>query len=772
MMNRILPLCGWGLVAVLGGVAWIGRPAEPASGPPGAGVPGFVNPDFELGEPGTRPQGWFVPKALADVGFTATLTTNLPNRGTQCVEVSWPKDGPRPGPLFANVMQSVDAGPWQGKRLKVTASIRVTGSEPEARAQMWLRVDRPGGMGGFDNMGDRPVSRSEWADYSITVEVADDARRVNLGLMTFGGATAWWDDVRWEVVGEFKTLREPPRAVSGRERTNLVAFGRLLGYVRHFHPSDQAATNDWLAFAAAAIPQIESAESPAALARELESVFQPIAPTVSVFEVGKEPPLPPALTTPPGNVPLRIRAWEHLGYAQDAAPGAAPMYSSQRLTLAATGSTPLPAYAQPTHVYRANLTAPITSRIPTALFTDDAGTLPRPEARSTPRGGVEGRYTVAHRGARLATVMMAWNILRHFYPYFDVVDTDWGRELEVALCSAAEDADEPAFYRTLNRLIAALQDGHGTLSGPGMPMEAPIPIKVELVEERIVVTAVGTGVTELHPGDVVERIDGEAAPEAFDALARGVSAATPQRRKQVAFRFGRGPLDRPAKLEVRGADGEFRTVTLARTDKLLVLAEPRPPKLHEIKPGVFYADVTRLTHEEFEASFAQLAKARGLVFDLRGYPAGSPQWLTHLSLERLQSAHWNIPKQHRPDRSEVEWETSRWDLQPQAPLLTTNRVFLTDGSAISYSESQMGIIEAYRLGEIVGEATAGTNGNIAPVDLPLGYRMVFTGMQVVKHDGSRHHGVGIRPTIPVSKTIEGIRAGRDEQLDRAVAALK
>lgn len=38
-------------------------------------------------------------------------------------------------------------------------------------------------------------------------------------------------------------------------------------------------------------------------------------------------------------------------------------------------------------------------------------------------------------------------------------------------------------------------------------------------------------------------------------------------------------------------------------------------------------------------------------------------------------------------------------------------------------------------------------------------------MKVLKHDGSQHHGVGIRPTIPISRTRAGIAAGRDEMLD-------
>jgi C-terminal processing protease CtpA/Prc len=95
-------------------------------------------------------------------------------------------------------------------------------------------------------------------------------------------------------------------------------------------------------------------------------------------------------------------------------------------------------------------------------------------------------------------------------------------------------------------------------------------------------------------------------------------------------------------------------------------------------------------------------------------------------------------------------------------------VFITDGRAISYAESVMGIVEAYRMGEIVGESTAGTNGNVNPLTLPGGYQLGWTGMRVLKHDDTRHHGVGIAPTVPVQRTRAGVAAGRDELLERAI----
>jgi C-terminal processing protease CtpA/Prc len=81
-------------------------------------------------------------------------------------------------------------------------------------------------------------------------------------------------------------------------------------------------------------------------------------------------------------------------------------------------------------------------------------------------------------------------------------------------------------------------------------------------------------------------------------------------------------------------------------------------------------------------------------------------------------------------------------------------------------------VEHYKLGILVGEQTAGTNGNVNHIYLPGGYLVRFTGMKVLKQDKSRHHGVGIAPTVPIHRTILGVRNGRDEILERAIQELQ
>jgi C-terminal processing protease CtpA/Prc len=105
---------------------------------------------------------------------------------------------------------------------------------------------------------------------------------------------------------------------------------------------------------------------------------------------------------------------------------------------------------------------------------------------------------------------------------------------------------------------------------------------------------------------------------------------------------------------------------------------------------------------------------------------------------------------------------------PLAPRLKAKAVFLTDGRAISAAETFLGIIDSHGLAPTLGIATAGTNGNVNPFTVPGGYRITWSGMKVLKQDGSQHHGIGIVPTYPVARTLRGVAEGRDEQLERAI----
>ena len=278
------------------------------------------------------------------------------------------------------------------------------------------------------------------------------------------------------------------------------------------------------------------------------------------------------------------------------------------------------------------------------------------------------------------------------------------------------------------------------------------------------------------PGDVVTAINGKSIRQAVAETEPLISAATPQwLRVRLLSELGAGPAGEPLVLELDpfAQPGKRHTVELQRKPGGLGETERRPLKLAELKPGVWYVDLTRMSDGDWKAVLPKIEKATGLIFDMRGYPSDEPLFLQHSRNEPMTSAQWHVPLVTLPDRREMKFERGgEWNLTPLQPYLGMKKVFLTDGRAISYAESCMGIVEHYRLGEIVGGPTAGTNGNVNPLVLPGGYTLAWTGMKVLKHDGSQHHGIGILPTVPVSRTRAGVAAGRDELLERALELLK
>ena len=73
---------------------------------------------------------------------------------------------------------------------------------------------------------------------------------------------------------------------------------------------------------------------------------------------------------------------------------------------------------------------------------------------------------------------------------------------------------------------------------------------------------------------------------------------------------------------------------------------------------------------------------------MRGYPgSGTFALLAHLSGETLRSAQWHVPQVIYPDRRDFKFNQSGWPVEPKTPRLPENRVFLTDGRAISAAET-------------------------------------------------------------------------------------
>jgi C-terminal processing protease CtpA/Prc len=441
-----------------------------------------------------------------------------------------------------------------------------------------------------------------------------------------------------------------------------------------------------------------------------------------------------------------------------------------------------PLFAQrpgPGEVADRPLSRGLVASVPLAQYSRDGVTLPAADtvasaALAAAVGAVEPGLTAADPALRAAAVIVAWNVFRHFYPYFDVVVVDWDATLTEALRRAAGDRDEREFLRTLRWLVARLDDGHGNVFHTVDRSRPGLPVRLERIEEQVAVVALADPDTEacVRVGDVLLAIDGAPVANKLLEAEAHISGSSQYRAYRAVQELGRGERGTDAVLRL-SRNGAARQCNVLRTGQTAP-AEPRPEPIVEIANGVMYVDLDRAEMPAIREAMGRLAEAHGVIFDLRGYPRGNHEVLRHLSRDTLQSAHWQVPQRIRPAPAPLTgYDTSgRWALPPAEPQLTGRIVFLTDARAISYAESVLGIVEHYRLADIVGAPTAGANGNVNPFTVPGGYAISWTGMRVVKHDGSQHHLLGIRPTVPVERTLRALREGRDEYIERALRLIE
>jgi hypothetical protein len=569
-------------------------------------------------------------------------------------------------------------------------------------------------------------------------------------------------------------------ALSDRALDNLVAYTRLLGYIRYFHPSDGATAADWDSFAVHTMHTVENVSTPQALAAALQRLFAPYAPTLRVFVTGQAPPpLPAALNLPADTRGIDVVQWRYIGFVEQ--PPALQHVSRERHAL---NGTAIPSgFHDPRQPYLADLGGGVSALIPLALFADAKGTLPHvtiPKQKAVAEDPNDPHVW-------LVDTAIVWNALQHFYPYWDTLTVDWHAALRTALATVAQAPDHETFYRALRTLLALLNDGHVYTAQPfGRDTSWVPPVQWDWIENRLIVVHVTPHEAgRIRVGDEVLRVDGRPVSAILSDPANATGGTTAFRQFVALQDLRFGAADSPITLQVRHPDGATFTVTLHRLDQFNpynLLLEPRPKHaVAMLGPGIVYLDWTRLTDHAFQKAVPMLARAKGIVIDARGYPRGpdpgqpfNAVWYLfgHLSTSPLQSTTWQIPDVTYPDHQNMAFQDSSSALSALHPHFKARLVFLIDANdAVSQAETYLEIAEAYHLGALVGSHTAGTNGNIAELSLPGGYAVTWTGMRVLKHNGSPLMHVGVLPTVPVDRTVAGVVAGHDEVLDRGLQVL-
>ncbi|GAA0893350.1 hypothetical protein GCM10009122_30290 [Fulvivirga kasyanovii] len=441
-------------------------------------------------------------------------------------------------------------------------------------------------------------------------------------------------------------------------------------------------------------------------------------------------------------------------------------------------------HAQIGECIKKDINSELACIIPLALYGDDNHTYPqvpqkelmslKEELKTIEKSHISG----SNLYVRLADITITWNIFQHFFPYSNLVEVDWLSNLRNTYKNTYNDHSEYDFLKTLQKFTAPLKDGHiNVYNSKTAHKEAHVaPIDWEWIEGELVITQVMDSLP-LKQGSLVKMINGIKPSDYFVEIYKYISAGTKgYMQHRASLEALRGKKNTELTLLVEDFSGRQETLTINRSMTVYDHFNNKHARdVHkEVAEGIYYIDLDQISMEKITEIMPELEASKVIICDLRGYPNGNDGLIEHLLTVKDTSDHWmKIPEIIYPDQENiVNFKPYNWSLEPKSPHINAEIIFIIDGRAISYAESYMGFIDHYDLATIIGQPTAGTNGNINPFTLPGDYRISWTGMWVEKHDGSQHYGVGTLPDITVDKTISGIRENRDEFLEKAIEIAK
>ena len=384
------------------------------------------------------------------------------------------------------------------------------------------------------------------------------------------------------------------------------------------------------------------------------------------------------------------------------------------------------------------------------------------------------------REYRLLAAFRFWNVIHYFFPYKHLIGEDWAAVLDefIPKFESAHDAREYAL--ALAEMATHTHDSHVSVIAKALTEffgVAALRVELREIEGAPVVTHLGAEdsikASGIALGEVVLKIDGEPVADRMGRLGRYITASTPQAHtRMILFRLLGGLPGSKVTLTVRDRDGKERERPLIRSGPPVFSRGPAEGgEVVQLLDGqIGYADLTRLTVAQVDAMFERFKDAKGIVFDMRGYPRGTA-WAIAPRINTKEAV--NAAEFRRPFVAANGFSYGGFNfLQPipdrnGKPLYRGKTVMLIDERAISQSEHTGLFFEAANGTTFIGSPTMGANGDVTTLTVPGGIVISFSGHDVRHADGRQLQRVGLIPQIEVRPTIQGIREGRDEVLERA-----
>lgn len=696
---------------------------------------------FEAPQSGSAPNGW-----SANPPGSIFLDDKVVHGGRWSVRIERKLDTAE---QFSGILKSIPID-FAGKTIELRGFVR-----SEAVSDffaLWIREDGDSGPVAFQSLQPQHINGThDWTEYSISIPVHEEARRLFFGFLVSGTGKGWVDDMQLRVDGKAvwdapkaerpKTVLDTDREFDGGSKIqitelspvqirNLAALGKVWGFLKYHHPRVTSGERHWDYDLFRILPAVLEARDAAAGAAAIAKWVASLGP------IGECHPCASLDET-------ELQLHPDISWI-NSTPQLAAIYRNR------------PASGKQFYLSR-------TPGIGNPVFEHE----PAYMAVKLPDAGFQ-----------LLALYRFWNIIEYWFPYRDLLDRKWDSVLSEFIPRIALAKTSQQYQLELMALIAQVHDTHANLWS-SLQVRPPvgrcqIPVIVRFIENRPVIAAYADAaagaVSGLKVGDVIESLDGIPVSQLIERRKPYYAASNETTvLRDMARGFTQGDCG-DSRLRVRRG-GESFELTMKRVG----VASGSGANTHDLSGETFrrlsndiaYLKLSSVKIAEAANYVDRAAGAKGLIIDIRNYPSEFVVFAIGSLLVEKETpfARFTIGDPSNPGAFHFGPPVS---LTPGRPHFNGKIAILVDEVSLSQAEYTAMAFRSAPNAFVVGSTTAGADGNVSQISLPGGLRSMISGIGVFYPDKRPTQRVGIIPDVEVKPTIAGIRAGRDEVLEAAI----
>lgn len=381
-------------------------------------------------------------------------------------------------------------------------------------------------------------------------------------------------------------------------------------------------------------------------------------------------------------------------------------------------------------------------------------------------------------GFRLLGLFRYWNIIEYYYPYKDVIGEDWDQVLIEFIPKIIEGSDYESYILTIAELTTRIHDSHAVVVGKnGKTISGyfglyRIPVNFVQIDNLVVINKV-IAKCGLEVGDIVLKVGDNSIDDILE-----------NRRKYISqSREDTGGL---LFLDLFRTHKKNNDVTVIRNGKTIVVNAKGNQKninfnvdikSQEMEDGeIYYINAGLLKEGEIDEIMKKWWDTKGIILDLRNYPSTPIAYSLAEYLIPVKKEFFKISFPNPAVPGEFYYFDSFVSGKDNGTtgdeVYKGKLVILINEHTMSQGETTTMSLRNTPNSIVLGRPSAGANGDVRSFTLPGNIKTTISGLGVYYPDKKPTQRIGIQPDVYMDPTIEGIREGRDEYIERAIQIIK